>query len=165
VRDSLLHSHTTCNHVKPQQKPTANTGYRASLVSARSSTVGPTSQLLIVRQNGVGSAVTRRSTGIHAANDWHLFLNVNRNVGQCSFLLRYASHYIFLSCINRQAKKKSKTIPVTGRGGLYGCEMLRIPHCLDNRLTDGGKVASPTHRPRSTPQKHYYFYVSGTHFC
>jgi hypothetical protein len=28
-----------------------------------------------------------------------------------------------------------KAIPVTGRGGLYGCEMLRISHCLDNRLT------------------------------
>jgi hypothetical protein len=28
--------------------------------------------------------------------------------------------------------------------------MLRIPHCLDNRLTDNGKVVSPTHRPRST---------------
>jgi hypothetical protein len=25
--------------------------------------------------------------------------------------------------------------------------MLRIPHCLDNRLTDGGKVVSPTRRP------------------
>jgi hypothetical protein len=25
--------------------------------------------------------------------------------------------------------------------------MLRIPHCLDNRLTDGCKVVSPTHRP------------------
>jgi hypothetical protein len=25
--------------------------------------------------------------------------------------------------------------------------MLRTPHCLDNRLTDGGKVVSPTHRP------------------
>jgi hypothetical protein len=24
--------------------------------------------------------------------------------------------------------------------------MLRIPHCLDNRLTDGGKIVSPTHR-------------------
>jgi hypothetical protein len=28
-----------------------------------------------------------------------------------------------------------------------------------------GKVVSLTHRPRFTPQKHYYFYVSGTHFC
>jgi hypothetical protein len=43
--------------------------------------------------------------------------------------------------------------------------MLRIPHCLDNRLTDGGKVVSPTHPPHFTPQKHHYFYVSGTHFC
>jgi hypothetical protein len=42
--------------------------------------------------------------------------------------------------------------------------MLRIPHCLDSLLTDGGKVVSPTLRPRSTPQKHY-FSASGTHFC
>jgi hypothetical protein len=60
--------------------------------------------------------------------------------------------------------------------------MLRIPHCLDNRLIDGSKFVSPTHRPPlnnyhslalvrertnrppSTPQKHY-FSASGTHFC
>jgi hypothetical protein len=42
--------------------------------------------------------------------------------------------------------------------------MLRIPHCLDNRLTDGGKVVSPMHRPCSTSQKHY-FSGSGTRFC
>jgi hypothetical protein len=60
---------------------------------------------------------------------------------------------------------KSKAIPVTGLGGLYGCEMLRIPHCLDNRFTDGGKVVSPMHLPHFTPQKHYYFYVSCTDFC
>jgi hypothetical protein len=35
-------------------------------------------------------------------------------------------------------KRKSKAIPVTGSGGLYGCEMIRMPHCLDNRFTDGG---------------------------
>jgi hypothetical protein len=37
-----------------------------------------------------------------------------------------------------------------------------MPLCLDNRLTDGGEVVSPTYRPRSTPQKH--FSASGTHF-
>jgi hypothetical protein len=42
--------------------------------------------------------------------------------------------------------------------------MLRMSHCLDNRLTDGGKIVRPTHRPRSTSPKHY-FYVSGTNFC
>jgi hypothetical protein len=41
--------------------------------------------------------------------------------------------------------------------------MLRITQCLDNRLTDGGKVVSPTHRPSFTPHKHY-FSASGTHF-
>jgi hypothetical protein len=40
--------------------------------------------------------------------------------------------------------------------------MLRIAHCLDNRLIDGGKVVSPTHQPHFTPQKHDYFNVSGT---
>jgi hypothetical protein len=58
----------------------------------------------------------------------------------------------------------SKSIPLTGPGVVFGCEMLRIPHCLDNRLTDGGKVVSLTHRPRSTPKKHY-FSASGTHYC
>jgi hypothetical protein len=66
---------------------------------------------------------------------------------------------------NLQYKNKSKAIPVTGLGGLQGCEMLRIPHCLDNRLTDGGKVVGPTHPPHFTPHKHYYFNVSGTYFC
>jgi hypothetical protein len=60
--------------------------------------------------------------------------------------------------------KKVKAIPVTGRGGLEDCEMLRIPHYLDILLTDGGKVVSLMHRPRPTPQK-YYFSASGTHFC
>jgi hypothetical protein len=41
--------------------------------------------------------------------------------------------------------------------------MLRIPHCLDNRLTDDDKFVSPTYPPHFTPEKHYYF-VSGTHF-
>jgi hypothetical protein len=37
-----------------------------------------------------------------------------------------------------------EAIPVTGRGGLYGCEMLRIPQYLDSRLADGCKVGSLT---------------------
>jgi hypothetical protein len=41
--------------------------------------------------------------------------------------------------------------------------MLRIPLCLDNRLTDGYKV-SLTRLPRFAPQK-LYFSVSGTQFC
>jgi hypothetical protein len=36
--------------------------------------------------------------------------------------------------------------------------MLTMPHCLDNRLTDG-KVVSPTQRPHFTPQKHYFSFL------
>jgi hypothetical protein len=57
-----------------------------------------------------------------------------------------------------------EAIPLTGRGRLKCCEMSRIPHCLDNRFTDGGKVVSLTHLQRSTPQKHY-FSASDTRFC
>jgi hypothetical protein len=47
---------------------------------------------------------------------------------------------IVTMCVSRSEKIKHKAIPVTGDGGLQGCEMLRIPHCPDNRLTDSGKV-------------------------
>jgi hypothetical protein len=59
---------------------------------------------------------------------------------------------------------KLKLSPETSHDGLQVCEMLRIPHCLDSRLTDGDKVVSPTHWPRSSSQKHYC-YASGTHLC
>jgi hypothetical protein len=39
------------------------------------------------------------------------------------------------------------------------CREYRISHCLDNRLTDGGKDVSPTHRPLSTPQTLFLFYL------
>jgi hypothetical protein len=38
-------------------------------------------------------------------------------------------------------------------------EMLRIPHCLDSRLTDDDEV-SITHRPHFAPRK-----IPGTNFC
>jgi hypothetical protein len=40
-------------------------------------------------------------------------------------------------------------IPVTGRGGPYGCEMSELPHFLDNQLTDGGEVVSLTRQEDS----------------
>jgi hypothetical protein len=51
--------------------------------------------------------------------------------------------YIYVKAVHKLiSKRKSKAIPVTGLGGLQSCEMLRISHCLDNRLRDGGKVVS-----------------------
>jgi hypothetical protein len=35
---------------------------------------------------------------------------------------------------------------ITGRGGTLGCEMSRLPHFLDDRLTDGGAIVSLTRR-------------------
>jgi hypothetical protein len=49
------------------------------------------------------------------------------------------------------------TIPTTSRGRLKVCEMLRIPHCPDNRLTDGCKVVSPAHRPHGTTPEMLFF--------
>jgi hypothetical protein len=52
------------------------------------------------------------------------------------------------------------SLPVTGREGPCGCEMSRLPHFLDNRLTDGGESVSLRRRPSFTPKK-----IPGTHFC
>jgi hypothetical protein len=76
----------------------------------------------------------------------------------CKMLLTSEIHTLSVLLI------KVKAFPVTGRGGLQGCEMLRTPCCLEKELTDGGKAVNPTHRPFFTPQKHY-FSASGTHFC
>jgi hypothetical protein len=53
-------------------------------------------------------------------------------------------------------KYKRKAIPVSGRGGLYRSEMLSIPHCLDNRLTDNCEIlatCSSTYSPIRTSQE------------
>jgi hypothetical protein len=59
-----------------------------------------------------------------------------------------------------QQVQKGKAIPVTGRGGPQGCEMLRLPHFLDNRLTGGGEPVSLTRQPPFSPRK-----IPGNNFC
>jgi hypothetical protein len=44
-----------------------------------------------------------------------------------------------LTCSNQR-----KAGHLTGRGGLYGCEILEITCCSNNWLVDGGKVINPT---------------------
>jgi hypothetical protein len=56
-----------------------------------------------------------------------------------------------LSTLHTLKKGKHKAIPVTGHGGPYDCEMSRLPHFLDNRLTDGGEVVGLKRRPPFTP--------------
>jgi hypothetical protein len=55
-----------------------------------------------------------------------------------------------------KVESKNKAIPAAGRG----CEMSRMPHLLDNRLTDGGEVVSIMRWPRPTPQKHFLVLIS-----
>jgi hypothetical protein len=40
-------------------------------------------------------------------------------------------------------KKKGKAIPATGHGGPQGSETSRLPHFVDNQLTDGGEIVKP----------------------
>jgi hypothetical protein len=49
--------------------------------------------------------------------------------------------------LRSEVKVKIKAILVTGRGSPWVCETSRLPHFLDNRLTDGGEVVSFTRRP------------------
>jgi hypothetical protein len=53
--------------------------------------------------------------------------------------------------IHDKRSKKSKAVPVTGRGGTSGCEMSKLLYLLDSRHTDGSKVVSLTRRPHFPP--------------
>jgi hypothetical protein len=56
--------------------------------------------------------------------------------------------------------KKNKAILVTGRGGPNSCEMSRLPHFLDSRLTDCGEVINITRLLPFTSMK-----IPDTHLC
>jgi hypothetical protein len=63
--------------------------------------------------------------------------------------------------LTRDALSDKRLGLVTGLRDLYGCEILRIIYFINNRLTDGGKVPNPTHRPLSTPAENVFcFYYS-----
>jgi hypothetical protein len=74
----------------------------------------------------------------------------------CGPLSAYVPHYIETYSINGTGK----AFLVTGRGSLQDCETSRIPHLLDNWVTDGSEVASFAHWQPFTPRK-----IPGTHFC
>jgi hypothetical protein len=56
--------------------------------------------------------------------------------------------------------KKGKAIPVSGHEGPEGCETSRLPHFLDNRLTDDSEDVSLKCHPPFNPRN-----IPGTHFC
>jgi hypothetical protein len=64
----------------------------------------------------------------------------------------------------RGGGKGKQAIPVPGCGGLYGCETIMIPHCLDNWFTDGGEIVSLCTGLAPLP-RNIFISVSGIHFC
>jgi hypothetical protein len=81
--------------------------------------------------------------------------NCTTKWGACSFQIwsRFWLHQLscclFISDWNQlfAVMSKGKAMPLTGRGGPRGSETSRLPHVLDNRLTEGGEVVSLTRRP------------------
>jgi hypothetical protein len=53
-------------------------------------------------------------------------------------------------------KKSAHELNVTGRRDPQGCEVLRFPSFLDNRLTDGGEV-SLTRWPLFAPKERLWY--------
>jgi hypothetical protein len=51
-------------------------------------------------------------------------------------------HFLDLGHSWRKRYVKCEAIPVTGRGGPWGCETSRLLHFLDNRLTVGDEFVS-----------------------
>jgi hypothetical protein len=52
---------------------------------------------------------------------------------------------------------KGKAIPIRGCEGPQDCETSRLPHFLDNRLTDGGEVVRLTCRSLYTHQENSWY--------
>jgi hypothetical protein len=59
--------------------------------------------------------------------------------------------------LSKKVKKKGKIFTVTGRGGPWDCKTLRLPHFLDNRLTDGVEIVSLTRRQPFTSQENSWY--------
>jgi hypothetical protein len=60
--------------------------------------------------------------------------------------------------------KKVELSPLTGRGELQSCEMLRISHCIDNQLTLAVRL-STSRTVRALFHRNIFISASGTHLC
>jgi hypothetical protein len=70
-------------------------------------------------------------------------------------------HFIHTTAyILKKIKSKRKAIPMRGSGDTLSYETLRLPHLLDNRLTDGGEGVSLLAGRDLLPKK-----SPGTQFC
>jgi hypothetical protein len=85
------------------------------------------------------------------------FKNLNDFIFPCYIMLYISNINMFIITVTIIIIIKA--IPERGREGPQGCEMLSIPHCLDNQITDGDEIVSLTRRPRYTLQDHYLLFL------
>jgi hypothetical protein len=81
-----------------------------------------------------------------------LFASSSRHGSVCFFTETSA-----LRVVGRWHLERSQ--PAAGRADPYGCETVRLPHFLGNRLTDGSEVVGFMSRTPIT-----YKMIAGTHF-
>jgi hypothetical protein len=70
------------------------------------------------------------------------------------------STIIVKKCMLPAGYPHGKTICVTGCGDPEGCEISRLPHFLDSRLTDGGEVVTASHTGRPLPPELFLLLIS-----
>jgi hypothetical protein len=88
---------------------------------------------------------------VHSVMEHFSIVQFEPNLNSTHF--RISNYHIIVMLID-----KSKAIPATDRGDQYCCEMSRLPHFLDNRLTDGGEAVSLTRRPAArNPQENSWY--------
>jgi hypothetical protein len=72
-------------------------------------------------------------------------------LSDCSIKRAPILNFMVSCCLGK--KKEAKSITVTDRDGPWIYMSSSFSHFLENRLTDGGKLVSLTHRPPFTPQE------------
>jgi hypothetical protein len=97
-----------------------------------------------VSGNSVQKRLTYQSLGSRSSK------NFGRLYENCTF-------FIFILWSEYWNVKEGKIIPVTDRGSPQVFETSRLPHYLDNRLTNDCEVVSLTRRPPFTPQEDSWY--------
>jgi hypothetical protein len=72
------------------------------------------------------------------------------DIHKLDHMIRIRSYNHSTAKLGKVKEEKKKAISVTDLAGLKVCEMLRIPHCLHNWLTDGGEGVRLMRLPSST---------------
>jgi hypothetical protein len=73
--------------------------------------------------------------------------------------LKACNKWFILHQVNAAADDDNTSIGTADHEGLPDCEMLSMPHCLDNLLRDGGDISGFTHLMCSTLQKHFALFL------